>query len=151
MDDSCQFITVEAESNPWSLWKWLSIIEEGKTKTKGTHHFSLKAKKHLSALGWRFAHVPKGTSREMRYKSPEGKWFNSLVTACEWLDPRSQQKENQEPACCWLVSNAVEDATKNVFYHPSFFLICVDHGSVVNNAAESFQRFRNSKELRLHK
>ncbi|CAN6821996.1 hypothetical protein Bca4012_005566 [Brassica carinata] len=82
MEESCLFITVEAERNPESLRKWLSIAKERKTTTKGAQHFSLKAKKHLSALGWRFAYVSKGTSRELRYKSPEGKWFNSLVTAC---------------------------------------------------------------------
>ncbi|KAF2582765.1 hypothetical protein F2Q68_00004002 [Brassica cretica] len=82
MEDSCLFITVEAERNPESLRKWLSIAKERKTTTKGAQHFSLKAKKHLSALGWCFAYVSKGTSRELRYKSPEGKWFNSLVTAC---------------------------------------------------------------------
>ncbi|CAF2087804.1 unnamed protein product [Brassica rapa] len=82
MEDSFLFITVEAEMNPESLRKWLSIAKEGKTTTKGARHFSTKAKKHLSALGWRFAYVRKGVSRELRYKSPEGKWFNSLVTAC---------------------------------------------------------------------
>ncbi|KAF3506235.1 hypothetical protein F2Q69_00004949 [Brassica cretica] len=50
MEESCLFITVEAERNPESLRKWLSIAKERKTTTKGAQHFSLKAKKHLSAL-----------------------------------------------------------------------------------------------------
>ncbi|CAH8346204.1 unnamed protein product [Eruca vesicaria subsp. sativa] len=115
MDDhSCDFITLEAERNPESLRKWLSIVEEGKTTTKGFQLFSSKAKKHLSSLGWRFAYVHKGrSSREMRYISPEGKWFYSLVTACEaclededYDSCQEQDVVNQEPQVC-------DDGNKN--------------------------------------
>ncbi|KAG2243779.1 hypothetical protein Bca52824_094383 [Brassica carinata] len=89
LNDSCDFVTVEAESNPESLQQWLSTVENGKTKTKtangGTRRsdISTKAKKHLSSLGWLFAYFPRrNKKRELRYKSPKGKWFYSLATAC---------------------------------------------------------------------
>ncbi|KAK3014650.1 hypothetical protein RJ639_008718 [Escallonia herrerae] len=43
----------------------------------------LKAKKHLSSLGWKFYYVRKKGSRELRYKSPTGRVFISLKSACE--------------------------------------------------------------------
>ncbi|XP_043708483.1 uncharacterized protein LOC122657751 [Telopea speciosissima] len=46
----------------------------------------LKAKSHLSAIGWKLYYVPRkrsnGTKRELRYKSPKGKCYYSLLTAC---------------------------------------------------------------------
>ncbi|KAG8371508.1 hypothetical protein BUALT_Bualt13G0094900 [Buddleja alternifolia] len=45
---------------------------------------SLRAKKHLSAIGWSFFYHQKGETREMRYCSPNGKLFYSLQSACKW-------------------------------------------------------------------
>ncbi|KAL8525773.1 hypothetical protein ACS0TY_015130 [Phlomoides rotata] len=42
-----------------------------------------KAKRHLSAIGWRIYYRPKGYKRELRYQSPIGKIFCSLVRACK--------------------------------------------------------------------
>ncbi|KAJ0236444.1 Uncharacterized protein HA466_0257480 [Hirschfeldia incana] len=84
--DSCDYVTVEAESNPESIQQWLSIVQNGKTAAKnGTRRSDIatEARKHLSYLGWRFAHVRrKNKKRELRYKSPKGRWFYSLATAC---------------------------------------------------------------------
>ncbi|KAI3453867.1 hypothetical protein Pfo_010530 [Paulownia fortunei] len=45
---------------------------------------ALKAKKHLSAIGWSFYYHQKGDKREMRYSSPSGTLFYSLLSACKW-------------------------------------------------------------------
>ncbi|KAI3461632.1 hypothetical protein Pfo_018295 [Paulownia fortunei] len=45
---------------------------------------ALKAKKHLSAIGWSFYYHLKGDKREMRYSSPSGTLFYSLLSACKW-------------------------------------------------------------------
>lgn len=86
-DDSCDYVAVEAESNPESLQQWLSAVQNGKTTAANGRtrrsDMATEAKKHLSSLGWRFAYFPrKNKKRELRYKSPEGKWFQSLATAC---------------------------------------------------------------------
>ncbi|CAH8303796.1 unnamed protein product [Eruca vesicaria subsp. sativa] len=81
-NDSCDFVTVEPESNPDSLQQWLSVVENGKTTRTRRSDISTMAKKHLSSLGWLFAYFKKNKRRELRYKSPEGKWFYSLATAC---------------------------------------------------------------------
>ncbi|KAH6814513.1 hypothetical protein C2S51_023531 [Perilla frutescens var. frutescens] len=48
---------------------------------------AVKAKKHLSAIGWSFHyHHKKGQGREIRYVSPTGKIFNSLVSVCKWFE-----------------------------------------------------------------
>ncbi|KAJ4971458.1 hypothetical protein NE237_004557 [Protea cynaroides] len=52
------------------------------------HDLTFKAKRHLSAIGWKFHYFPRkmtnGTIyRELRYTTPKGKCYNSLRTACE--------------------------------------------------------------------
>ncbi|CAK9152060.1 unnamed protein product [Ilex paraguariensis] len=44
----------------------------------------LKAKKHLSAIGWSFHYVKKRGGRELRYCCPDGRVFYSLRTACKF-------------------------------------------------------------------
>lgn len=41
-----------------------------------------KARKHLSAMGWKFWYINKGKRLELRYDSPAGKTYISLRTAC---------------------------------------------------------------------
>lgn len=50
---------------------------EGKLK-------GLRAKKHLSAIGWSFYYQLKTVKRELRYCSPRGAVFYSLLSACKW-------------------------------------------------------------------
>ncbi|KAL3645774.1 hypothetical protein CASFOL_010954 [Castilleja foliolosa] len=46
---------------------------------------AVKAKQHLSAIGWSFYYILKeGDRKEIRYSAPNGKVFNSLLTACKW-------------------------------------------------------------------
>ncbi|XP_025628885.1 increased DNA methylation 1-like [Arachis hypogaea] len=49
------------------------------------HDFDLrlKAKKHLVSLGWTLSYCDKKTRWELRYKSPSGKTYISLRTACK--------------------------------------------------------------------
>ncbi|CAI9106992.1 OLC1v1006253C1 [Oldenlandia corymbosa var. corymbosa] len=43
-----------------------------------------KVKKHLSVVGWKIYNVDKKGKKELRYTSPSGKTFYSLLTACQW-------------------------------------------------------------------
>ncbi|KAK6145247.1 hypothetical protein DH2020_022067 [Rehmannia glutinosa] len=49
----------------------------------GVKGIALKAKKHLSAIGWSFYYHPKGGKKELRYTSPSGELFYSLISACK--------------------------------------------------------------------
>ncbi|GER30300.1 acyl-CoA N-acyltransferase [Striga asiatica] len=52
---------------------------------RGCKPGAMKAKQHLSAIGWSFYYTLKeGFTRELRYSSPNGRVFNSLLTACKW-------------------------------------------------------------------
>lgn len=44
----------------------------------------LQAKKHLAASGWSFYYQFKTNKKELRYRSPRGTVFYSLLTACKW-------------------------------------------------------------------
>lgn len=54
---------------------------------------SLKAKQHLSAMGWVFFRTPKNGREELRYQSPSGKVFYSLKTACKhYIEQKGSRK-----------------------------------------------------------
>ncbi|KAJ0235537.1 GNAT domain-containing protein [Hirschfeldia incana] len=94
-------VHVEAELNPGSIQHWLSITQQGnKIDNNGTRrsYLSIKVKKHLSALGWVFSYAFNDKKREMRYKSPDGKWFHSLADACLSCvdDDVPKQKQQQQ-------------------------------------------------------
>ncbi|KAL1204043.1 Increased DNA methylation 1 [Cardamine amara subsp. amara] len=94
--DPCNFLSVEAELSPGSIERWLSTVKDGKKseEVKRRSNLSITVKKHLSALGWVFSYAHKGKKRELRYKSPKGKWFYSLATACmSCVDQHSQQQQ----------------------------------------------------------
>ncbi|KAE9586848.1 putative histone acetyltransferase chromatin regulator PHD family [Lupinus albus] len=55
----------------------------GNDKNKCKRELSSKARKHLCALGWTFWYADKKTRHEIRFKSPNGKSYNSLKTACK--------------------------------------------------------------------
>ncbi|XP_027090268.1 uncharacterized protein LOC113780994 [Coffea eugenioides] len=62
---------------------WRGTTCHGQNGAKGGI-MALKAKRHLSFLGWKFYLEPKGFKKEMRYGSPCGKKFYSLRSACHW-------------------------------------------------------------------
>lgn len=97
--ESCTFVPMEGELCPGSIEQWLSTVKDGKKCEKGTRRsdLSIRVKKHLSALGWLFSCYQKGKRRELRYKSPKGRWFYSLATACmSCVREDSQQQQQQE-------------------------------------------------------
>ncbi|KAG9451927.1 hypothetical protein H6P81_004831 [Aristolochia fimbriata] len=53
----------------------------------------LNAKRHLLAVGWKLWYCPKGGKRELRYTSPQGKCYYSLLTACyAWMEQGVQPR-----------------------------------------------------------
>uniref|UniRef100_A0A7N0VI94 Uncharacterized protein n=1 Tax=Kalanchoe fedtschenkoi TaxID=63787 RepID=A0A7N0VI94_KALFE len=74
----------EPEYCPEAVARWSRYNKQmGKERSGCGPMDILKAKKHLSAMGWRFTYCCKKDKRELRYWSPKGKCFNSLRTACE--------------------------------------------------------------------
>ncbi|KAI4316613.1 hypothetical protein L6164_024578 [Bauhinia variegata] len=88
-------VYVEPEYCPQAVLDWYSLTggdDEYKRHTRNAMASSskstltLKAKKHLSALGWVFWLADKNGRKELRYKSPiNGKNYYSLKTACKSL------------------------------------------------------------------
>ncbi|KAG6382678.1 hypothetical protein SASPL_157617 [Salvia splendens] len=72
---------IESKYCPKAVRDYCSLASksaEGKLK-------GMEARKHLSALGWSFYHHNKGPyGWEIRYRSPTGKMFYSLLSACRW-------------------------------------------------------------------
>ncbi|EOA15164.1 hypothetical protein CARUB_v10028543mg [Capsella rubella] len=95
---SCIFVPMEAELSPGSVEQWLSTVKDGNKYDQGKRsELSIKVKKHLSALGWAFAYPHQGKRRELRYKSPTGKWFYSLATACmSCVSLQDSQQQQQQ-------------------------------------------------------
>ncbi|XP_010253777.1 PREDICTED: uncharacterized protein LOC104594923 isoform X3 [Nelumbo nucifera] len=83
-------VFVEPKYYPQAVIDWCLIGLTGQKeeyKKNGAYKSSdirLKARGHLSAVGWKFWHVTRTGSgrREMRYCSPKGKNYFSLRTAC---------------------------------------------------------------------
>ncbi|KAL1372190.1 hypothetical protein AAHE18_01G186000 [Arachis hypogaea] len=74
-------IRIEGENCPRAVVEWYQC-----SAPKDRRHdfdLSLKAKKHLVSLGWTFSYCDKKTRWELRYKSPSGKTYTSLRTACK--------------------------------------------------------------------
>ncbi|CAA0838251.1 PHD finger transcription factor- putative [Striga hermonthica] len=74
-------VTIDPDYCPEAVTDYCSNSRE-----KGWKPGAMKAKQHLSALGWSFYYTLKGggTKRELRYSSPNGRVFSSLLTACKW-------------------------------------------------------------------
>ncbi|KAM1133826.1 hypothetical protein ACFX13_043808 [Malus domestica] len=73
-------LTVEPEFCPSTVQYWAN----GNTKRgRGKSDVTEKAKRHLSALGWKFWYANKQQKTELRYESPIGKVYYSLRLACQ--------------------------------------------------------------------
>ncbi|XP_050213716.1 increased DNA methylation 1-like isoform X2 [Mercurialis annua] len=88
MEDDLVYI--ESEYCPEAITEWFQVglfqdrAKILKTNRKGVVGImTLRAKKHLSALGWTFKFVNHCGRRELRYISPRGKQYNSLRVACK--------------------------------------------------------------------
>ncbi|XP_065847829.1 increased DNA methylation 1-like [Euphorbia lathyris] len=78
-------ILVEPEYCPEAAVDWYTYKKMRSSSNKGEdfQEMSLRARKHLSALGWQFKRVTlRSGKRELRYISPEGKVYASLRLAC---------------------------------------------------------------------
>ncbi|XP_074353813.1 increased DNA methylation 1-like [Apium graveolens] len=92
MEQNMEKHVVEAMINPQAVLDYyFSSDETG--KIKGIRDIQMKAKQHLSAMGWRFYYaIKKGGKRELRYCPPNSKKkYISLRMACKgYLDSESQ-------------------------------------------------------------
>lgn len=92
MEQNLEKHAVEAMINPQAILDYyLSSDESG--KIRGIRDIQMKAKQHLSAMGWRFYYaIKKGGKRELRYCPPNSKKkYISLRMACKgYLDNESQ-------------------------------------------------------------
>lgn len=78
------FVDVPREYCPEAVVDWYNMGKQEDYKSKlQNSELREKARKHLSAMGWRFWHKDKGLKYELRYDSPNGKTYMSLRTACK--------------------------------------------------------------------
>ncbi|KAK1428861.1 hypothetical protein QVD17_17701 [Tagetes erecta] len=75
-------VKYQPEYNPQAIISYcLTDVKPGRSKNQDV---IMKAKKHLSALGWSFFFIYKNQDRrELRYRSPAGRMYYSLRTACK--------------------------------------------------------------------
>ncbi|GMI89679.1 hypothetical protein like AT5G58610 [Hibiscus trionum] len=72
---------IEGEVCQEAVFRWYDHACTGRSGKQS--ELTSKAKKHLSAMGWNFWHVPKNGRRELRYQSPQGKVYYTLKAACK--------------------------------------------------------------------
>ncbi|GER28061.1 acyl-CoA N-acyltransferase [Striga asiatica] len=75
----------EPDYCPEAVRDYYSIYQSNRgVSDMNTKLIALKAKKHLSAIGWSFYHHMKGSKKESRYVSPSGVLYYSLISVCDW-------------------------------------------------------------------
>lgn len=92
MEESFEKHVVEAKNNPQAIVDYY-YNDDGSGKSKGVREIQMRAKQHLSAMGWRFYYIiKKGGKRELRYCPPNSKKkYISLRMACKgYLDSEPQ-------------------------------------------------------------
>ncbi|KAH7523730.1 hypothetical protein FEM48_Zijuj06G0042800 [Ziziphus jujuba var. spinosa] len=84
MKERDKILEVPKEYWPQAVVDWHNKGIQYDYKSKyTTSELKDKARKHLSAMGWRFWYINKGNNKlELRYDSPNGKTYLSLRTAC---------------------------------------------------------------------
>ncbi|KAB2619494.1 hypothetical protein D8674_015363 [Pyrus ussuriensis x Pyrus communis] len=73
-------LTVEPELCPSAVQYWAN---DNTKNGRGNSEVTEKARRHLSALGWKFWYATKKQKIELRYESPTGKVYYSLRMACQ--------------------------------------------------------------------
>ncbi|GJT61058.1 putative ribonuclease H-like domain-containing protein [Tanacetum coccineum] len=83
--DSMAHVCSSPEYNPQTIMNYYSCgVQTGRCKDPRVKNLIIKAKNHLSAIGWTFFYVfTKTGTKELRYKAPTGRVYLSLRTACE--------------------------------------------------------------------
>ncbi|KAI3667350.1 hypothetical protein L6452_42405 [Arctium lappa] len=108
---SMEFVEYEPEYVPEAVMNYYSCgLQVG--RSKNIKDLILKAKKHLSAIGWSFFYVCKKPGRrELRYRSPAGKTYFSLRSACQDLI-NHQEYQHQDDHDLDLGSSKKESFTE---------------------------------------
>ncbi|KAM0051499.1 putative histone acetyltransferase chromatin regulator PHD family [Helianthus debilis subsp. tardiflorus] len=81
-----EYVKYQPEHNPEAIISYCSHgVKSGRSKNPDVKDLILKAKKHLSSIGWLFFYTYKinPDRRELRYRSPVGRSYCSLRTACQ--------------------------------------------------------------------
>ncbi|KAI3830186.1 hypothetical protein L1987_04320 [Smallanthus sonchifolius] len=94
-----ELVSYQPEHNPEAITNYCSDgIKTGRSKNPDVQDMILKAKKHLSAIGWSFFYVYKNPDRrELRYRSPGGRSYYSLRTACQSLVDHQGSSKIENP------------------------------------------------------
>ncbi|KAM5565857.1 increased DNA methylation 1 [Rosa sericea] len=111
-------VAVEPQICPEAVRWWMNGVAKYEKKSVKVRE---KARKHMSAMGWKFWHARLQGDKpvEFRYQSPAGKLYYSLKTACKACvdldltgfesigsnssDPNSPMEESKEPKS-WINS-----------------------------------------------
>ncbi|XP_004295769.1 PREDICTED: uncharacterized protein LOC101307102 [Fragaria vesca subsp. vesca] len=74
-----------------------------------------KAKKHLSAVGWEFYYSEVRSLNNLRFKSPKGNVYNSLLNACKAC--MDEENSEERPAKCrYVIEEDAGHLTKNKIF-----------------------------------
>ncbi|KAJ8550807.1 hypothetical protein K7X08_000177 [Anisodus acutangulus] len=118
LPSTCQEPIIDPEFCPQAVIEYCRLQDNpanNKLKSGEKKYMNIKAKKHLAAMGWVFYYHWKGDGdrRELRYFSPHGKVFYSLLTACKWC-MQQWEAEGQLPwrTSCKKLSTAVMPLSK---------------------------------------
>ncbi|XP_023771943.1 increased DNA methylation 1 [Lactuca sativa] len=105
---SMEYVKYEPEYNPEAITNYYSSgVQIGRSKNPDIKAKIMKAKNHLSALGWTFFYLwKKPNRRELRYCSPKGKTYISLRAACGSLI------DHQDHHDLDVSSSIIEEGTK---------------------------------------
>ncbi|KAJ9130205.1 hypothetical protein P3X46_034924, partial [Hevea brasiliensis] len=86
-------VAIKPEYCPEAAVDWYKFGYEvrlrSKMKKEDITQMTMRAKKHLSALGWSFRYKIHNGKQELYYISPEGRCYNSLRAACK--DSRNER------------------------------------------------------------
>ncbi|KAC9826155.1 hypothetical protein R6Q59_026570 [Mikania micrantha] len=102
-----EYVKYQPEHNPEAIINYCSNgVQTGRSKNADVKDLILKAKKHLSAIGWSFFYFQRNPERrELRYRSPTGRFYYSLRTACQSVIDRQGQ-------CIHVLEKPEEPETK---------------------------------------
>ncbi|KAK9279179.1 hypothetical protein L1049_012857 [Liquidambar formosana] len=93
-------VLVEPEYCPQAVVDWYILGDKQRSLDRDKRQdMILKAKKHLSAVGWVFCYANKKGKHELRYKSPRGKCYISLQKACKGFIDEGGVSESNAYAC----------------------------------------------------